>query len=331
LLRQLYAIDALRFQHERDLGRLNAELRQIEDELAAEEAFAARLESEVPIRGARLAQRIAVLYRLGRAGFWKVLLTSDSYRQFVRRYRLLRQIVQRDAELLTQHRTQLQALREKRASLEQRRGRVLALRQQVGRTTVNVEVEKRKKLFLLEEIRRDKTLAARLARDLAQQNTAMNQTLAALPSPTPTAPPGRPLRLDFASRQGNLPLPVAGPIVGRFGMRLHQEFGTQTRSNGIDIAVPAGTPVRAVADGTVSHIGEFLGYGRVLIVDHGQRYHTLYGHLGAFTRTKGDIVYQGDVVGTVGGAGLYAEPVLHFEIRSKGAAVDPLLWLSPTP
>ena len=122
---------------------------------------------------------------------------------------------------------------------------------------------------------------------------------------------------------------MSGPIVGSFGVRVHSQFGTKTRSNGIDIAAPAGTPVRVVANGEVRYIGEFMGYGRVAIVDHGERYHSLYAHLSIFNVSRGDRVRKGDVLGTVGTSGLYTQPVLHFEIRHQGVAVDPLLWLAP--
>jgi septal ring factor EnvC (AmiA/AmiB activator) len=330
-LKQLYAIDAVRFQHERQLRNATDELRRIEKEIADDQAQTENLEADLPIRSARLVSRLANLYRMGRGGFWKVLLSSDSYRSFVRRYRALQRVVQADAEALTTHRAQLIALRAKRDWLRGRQAQLTALREQARQEAIEVEVEKRKKMFLLDEIRRNKTLANQLARDLATQDAAVGRTVANMAPAAPAGATARPPLLDFPQRRGILPVPVAGPIVGRFGTRLHEDFGTQTRSNGIDIGAPAGAPVRAVADGVVSYIGEFLGYGRVLIVDHGQRYHTLYAHLGNFAHAKGDVVYQGDVLGTVGAAGLYAEPALHFEIRYKGAAIDPLQWLSPSP
>ena len=331
LLRQLYAVDHLRYQHERDLAALNGQLSALQNELQKDQAEFQRLEAESPIRSARLSRRLGALYRMGRGGFWKVLLTSDSFSTFLRRYRQLKQVVRADAEALTSHRVQLLALRQRRAELVRRQAHLTAGREKEKQEALNVEIEKQKKTFMLAEIRRDKVLSERLARDLASQDAAVNQTVAALRAEPAGVLAERPLRLDFAQRKGNLPTPASGPIVGRFGMRLHQVFGTQTRSNGIDIAVPAGTSVHAVADGTVTYTGEFLGYGRVLIVDHGLRFHSMYAHLGSFARAKGDPVYQGDVIGTVGSSGLYAEPVLHFEIRHEGAAVDPLEWLRPTP
>ncbi|MDP8225117.1 MAG: peptidoglycan DD-metalloendopeptidase family protein [Candidatus Lernaella stagnicola] len=331
LLRQLYAIDHLRYQHEKNLAKIGSGLEEVRRQMAGDAAQIERLQTQMPIRAARLGRRLAALYRMGRGGFWKVLLTSDSFRTFLRRYRALQQIVEMDAEALATHRTQLLAIRRKRRDLERRRAHLMVLREQENQAAVNIEVEKRKKMYLLTEIRRDKALAARLSRDLVRQDAALGQTVAAIPDQTPVPRADRPLRLDFAQHRGYLPSPVHGPIVGYFGRRMHEQFGTETRSNGIDIAAPTGTPVRAVADGMVRYIGEFLGYGRVLIVDHGQRFHSLYAHLGSFARARGDTVYQGEVVGTIGSSSLLGRSVLHFEIRRKGVAVDPLLWLRATP
>jgi septal ring factor EnvC (AmiA/AmiB activator) len=114
-------------------------------------------------------------------------------------------------------------------------------------------------------------------------------------------------------------------------VRVHSRVGTLTRSNGLDIQSPAGTPVRVVADGLVRYVGEFVGYGRLVIVDHGDRFHTLYAHLADFLVNRGDAVHQGDVLGTVGSSGLYDQPILHFEIRQQGTAVDPTEWLALAP
>ena len=326
LLRQIYAIEDIQYKHERNLNGIRARLDEIRGRLEADKADVARREAELPVQNERLGRRMALLYRLGRGGFWKVLMTSDSFGDFVRRYRALKQIVELDARAMAVHRTELAALRERRKSLLQEEAQLGGLAESERAAVLDVEIEKRKKIFVLEEIQRDKQLAMRLMREMDQQDAALGRQIAAF------APqPGGPLRLDFAQRRGNLPRPVPGPIVGRFGVRVHSRFGTLTRSNGLDIQSPAGTPVRAVADGMVRYVGEFVGYGRLVIVDHGDRFHTLYAHLADLLVNRGDAVRQGDVLGTVGSSGLYDQPILHFEIRHQGAAVDPTEWLALAP
>jgi septal ring factor EnvC (AmiA/AmiB activator) len=110
---------------------------------------------------------------------------------------------------------------------------------------------------------------------------------------------------------------------------VNPRFNTVTVQNGIDIAAPAGTPVRAVAPGRVVHSGWFKGYGNLVIVDHGDGFHTLVAHLASMRTAMGEEVGSGSVLGTVGDSGSMKGAYLYFEIRERGQPVDPRPWLAP--
>jgi septal ring factor EnvC (AmiA/AmiB activator) len=110
---------------------------------------------------------------------------------------------------------------------------------------------------------------------------------------------------------------------------VNPKFNTVTVQNGVDIAAPAGAPVRAVAPGRVVHAGWFRGYGNLVIVDHGAGYHTLVAHLGSMRTAMGEEVEAGDVLGSVGDSGSLKGPYLYFEVRERGRPVDPRPWLAP--
>ena len=93
------------------------------------------------------------------------------------------------------------------------------------------------------------------------------------------------------------------------------------------IAAAAGTPVKAVADGTVVYADWMTGYGNILIVDHGQGYMSLYAHNDGLLREAGDHVQRGQSVATVGSSGGQDSPGLYFELRRNGAPVNPADWL----
>lgn len=115
--------------------------------------------------------------------------------------------------------------------------------------------------------------------------------------------------------------PVSGRISSRFGPRwgrMHQ---------GIDIAVNTGTPVRASAQGRVTFAGWNGGYGYLVIVDHGNNVETRYAHLSRIAVKVGQYVSRGTVIGYSGNTGNSTGPHLHFEIRYKGQAVNPLNYL----
>jgi len=131
-------------------------------------------------------------------------------------------------------------------------------------------------------------------------------------------------------RAGTLTWPVPGRIEARFGRQASSRFGTMVNRNGIDIGAAAGAPVKAVQAGTVAYADAFAGFGRVVIVDHGGRFYTLYGHLASVDVSKGASVKAGDDLGTVGMAPT-GSPSLYFEVRIDGRPADPVQWLQPAP
>ncbi len=108
--------------------------------------------------------------------------------------------------------------------------------------------------------------------------------------------------------------------------RLHPVLGTWRAHKGVDYAAPIGTRAKATADGTVTYIGKQGGYGNVVMVEHQNRYTTVYGHLSRFASGlhRGQHVAQGDIIGYVGTTGLVTGPHLHYEFRVNGQQKDPL-------
>ena len=96
---------------------------------------------------------------------------------------------------------------------------------------------------------------------------------------------------------------------------------------GIDIGVPAGTPIHAAASGRVVYSGWMGGYGNLVAIDHGRGLSTAYGHQSSVAVSNGQIVTQGQVIGYVGCTGLCTGSHLHFEVRVNGTAVDPMRFL----
>jgi murein DD-endopeptidase MepM/ murein hydrolase activator NlpD len=97
--------------------------------------------------------------------------------------------------------------------------------------------------------------------------------------------------------------------------------------SGIDMAAPAGTPVRAAAAGVARVVLDPGGYGLHVILEHGGGIATLYGHLESTSLTAGDAVAAGGEIGRVGSTGMSTGPHLHFEVRRDGRPVDPTPWL----
>ena len=97
--------------------------------------------------------------------------------------------------------------------------------------------------------------------------------------------------------------------------------------SGLDLAAPVDTPIHAAAGGVARTAEDPGGYGLYVVVDHGGRVSTLYGHLDWTPLSNGEVVRAGDNLGVVGSSGLSTGPHLHFEVRRDGRPVDPIPWL----
>lgn len=121
--------------------------------------------------------------------------------------------------------------------------------------------------------------------------------------------------------------PVDGRLADHFGKRTDPFSGEGAYHTGVDIAAPAGTIVRAAADGIVIYAERSGGYGRLVIVDHGNGIETYYAHLSRFNVMEGQEVRRGESVGAVGSSGRVTAPHLHYEVRVGEAPVNPYRFL----
>lgn len=115
-------------------------------------------------------------------------------------------------------------------------------------------------------------------------------------------------------------------ISSRFGGRFHPVLQRFRMHKGVDYAAPTGTPVKSTGEGKIAFRGNKSGFGNVVIVQHGGKYSTVYGHLSRFKSGQGvgSRVQQGQVIGYVGATGLASGPHLHYEFRVNGAHTNPL-------
>ncbi|WP_052345339.1 M23 family metallopeptidase [Thermocrispum municipale] len=137
----------------------------------------------------------------------------------------------------------------------------------------------------------------------------------------PTAVRGSAATKVRQARRPRFVLPAHGTLTSGFGPR----WGTMHR--GIDIANATGTPIRAVADGTVIEAGPAGGFGLWVRIRHDDGTVTVYGHMWEYSVHAGQRVHAGQQIATVGSNGHSTGPHLHFEVWINGAAVDPLAWL----
>ena len=141
------------------------------------------------------------------------------------------------------------------------------------------------------------------------------------------APVGRSAPVKASEATGALPTfrwPVRGKVITSYGAK------TNGKSNdGINLAVPEGTPVKAAEDGVVAYSGnELKGYGNLVLVRHSNGYVTAYAHASELLVKRGDTIKRGQIIAKSGQSGEVGSPQLHFEIRKGSSPVDPLQFLN---
>lgn len=297
-------------------AKLDGEQKQIESEVAA-------LVPKIEQQKSDLRKRLVALYRLGGLSYVRMFLALDENQNPIEAMSMLSYLVTRDARLVSRFQSARQELFVRRQQLadrqarlhqtrlivEQRRLAVVAARDQQQRVVAKLNAEESgtsQQLAALEE----------KARRLQRLVNVLSQQQRGIANP-----------LDIRSVQGALAWPVEGKVIEQFGRQRNPKFSTFTVNNGLKIEAVAGTPVRAVFQGTVLFSQWFKGYGNLIILDHGNRIFSLYGNLKAPSVAVGDHIATGQAIAGVGESEDASAGHLYFEIRQDNHPEDPQKWL----
>jgi septal ring factor EnvC (AmiA/AmiB activator) len=327
--------DLRRLEVERDLKteqlkRLDAEAARVARELGNSGNRIDALEAQEAESRPVIAARMVELYKLGSAGYTRMLFNVSDLREFGRAYRMVSALAVVDRQRAADHQKTLTELRAAQAALVKRRSQMAKLQQEANIARSAAERAALGRAQLIAQIDRRRDLTAELASELQTAQRKLQQTLSAFDAGAPRPADGS--VLPIRPFRGDLEWPAVGRVMSRFG-RTDGNMSLTTAQSGIQISVAEGTPIRAVHDGTVAFAGPFTGYGTLVIIEHGEpsaQTYSLYGHLGAVQTERGAKVDRGAVIG-VAGRVLSGFPGVYFEMRVDGKPVDPLEWLKKKP
>lgn len=316
----------------REIKLANSKLSVIARDLAAKQAEAERIADSIAARLELLRQRAAALYRWQRTGTPLVVLNGNvSLSRLMQRQRYLQAALSFDRELLAKLEDENRRQAELRDELAEKREELAEQKQSLGAAKQAIRKEAQKKQTLLTSVRREKQTRLRALREMqaaAQRLEKMMEEIArrALVKPR-QLPSGPPPGSGLAALRGRLEWPVRGRVSAPFGKFRHPEFSAEIVRKGIDIDAPEGGEIKAVEKGRVVYAERFSGYGNMVILDHGERYYTIYGHLAEIVKKSGESVTRGEVLGRAGESDSLAGAKLYFEIRKDGHSLDPVPWL----
>lgn len=321
LLAELRQLEIEREIKAQELAGIEADMKATQARIAEAVSKAAGLRDAADAARPDVEQRLVRLYKMGRAGYWRLLLNVDDARALGRTYRFAAAQTQLDRDRIRRHQDTLKALEAERLALETRAREFSAMQERAGAARTALDRAVAQRGALLETIARRQDLTEKLAAEL---ETARQQLQA-----TGGSGSARPAAVPLAPFKGDIPWPAEGIVVARFG-RHRTAGGRVLARNGVELSLPEGRPVAAVHHGVVTYAAPFTGYANLVIVDHGSGAHTLYGHLAVASVSKGDRVAPGTRVGLTGRSPA-GNPALYFELRIDGKPVDPLQWLRRQP
>ena len=277
-----------------------------------------------------LERRLVDISKRGALYGYQVLLAAESFGDLLSRYKYL-YLVSRQDRLLANDMSKLQRRigRERQTLVD---GRDALGRRKTERTE---ELDRylsleRERQTSLRETRRSAREALQRLSELERDEKGLNDRIVALERARREAEARGAATAAAAittADLGQLDWPVQGRIVYQFGTATGPN-NTRIPWHGIGIAAPAGTPVRAIAGGSVSLAGPLGTYLFSVLVDHGGGFYSFYGYLSDVSVARGERITKGQILGHVGGGSSDQGPHLHFEIRGQGGiALDPVNWL----
>jgi murein DD-endopeptidase MepM/ murein hydrolase activator NlpD len=278
-----------------------------------------------------LRERLVAMYETGTPDILSVLVEAGGYDDLVNRTEYLNRIHGLDEAVVTRVRDLRDQLKRTVARLRSAKDRIESARDSIAAeeqalASARSAIQQRQSSLVAARRSREDALAkiTKDERELDGDVASIQAELAATLGGTGSAPlPAGPIQGGNGS---GLIWPVDGPVVSGFGPR----FGGSEFHEGIDIAVPSGTPIRAAAAGTVIFTepeSASGGYGNFTCIDHGGGLSTCYAHQESFAVSAGQQVAQGEVIGYSDCTGHCFGPHVHFEVRIDGAPTDPMGYL----
>lgn len=306
---------------ENEIKGLENQLENLQNQVQSTEEELNKKQEKYNANKEMLEKRLAAMYEAGEMTYLQVLFKSSSIIEFISNYYYLQEIAISDIELLKDIQKEKEKLELVQKQLSEQKANLKLLKAKQEQTYIAMQNNRTIQQGYIEQLSdNEKQLQDKIAEYKAEEQRIQNL-------------------IDFASGLGYdgeytgglMAWPVAKSgtyITSDYGIREHPVQGVIKKHTGIDIGNAGyGAPVIAAADGVVSYAEELGGYGKCVIINHGNGISTLYGHGQAIHTQVGTKVKKGDLIMEVGSTGVSTGPHLHFEVRINGTNVDPKPYL----
>lgn len=311
--RKLYNTQELLRKNKSKLINTQNDLSNTETQLSELKFDYARLKVEAE-------NRIRQIYQGQRLKILETLLKAPNLTDFLDILYYQKLLIAQDKLLLEKLSTQSKEIEEHKEKLAKQKIKIAHIVKDIEDQKRQISREHQEQSFLVSKLRTERATYEKAERQLERESQSLIAEINRLVGDDAFSG-------SFTPGSGIFSYPVRGRLTSPFGYRRHPIFKVVSFHSGVDLAAPYGTPVMASDNGRVIFNGWYGGYGRVIIVDHGMAFSTLYAHLSRATANRGKSIQKGETIGYEGQTGYSTGPHVHFEVRKNGRPQNPLNYL----
>lgn len=318
---------------EKKISSITSELNKLGTEIAKEEKAVERARQARMTRGRdlekerdKLGAQMRAAYVMGQQEMTKLLLNQEDP-QHIGRMLVYYQYLNRDrVQQIDALQARVKELLRLELTLKEHVSALAQSRNEQRSKLSQLESSRKKRRSTLAKLNKNISSAGSELGQLSKDERALQNLIDELQSAVSDIPIDLPKGKKFSKLKGKLPWPVKGRYLAQFGQKKTQG---KLKWRGVWLAAPAGASVRVIADGRVAYVGWMHRYGLIVVVEHGEKYFSLYGHNETAKVKVGQWVEAGDVISTAGNTGGHSKTGAYLEIRKAKTPINPKTWLRP--
>ncbi len=275
----------------------------------------------------QVERRLRALREMGEVGSLNILFAAETLPELLSRETYFRLILDHDRKQRYLYRLHIKKLAENETELEQQREALKTVADEIEAQALLFEERKQGKQAFLDELKQQGELYEVMLKELESAKQSLQDIIKCLSRKSARGLISghvSPDMYDFRSQKGKL----SPPVVGWLSRTSANGWRNDRECPGVIFLTPRGSEIRAIFDGTVEYNDIVPGYGKVLIIDHGDHYFSMVSQGAQFFKTVGQEVTEGEIIGLAGG-GLWVQEGIYFEIRHGEKQEDPFEWFDP--
>ena len=322
-------------QIDNEVDQISGEISDINSEIASYDQVIAQKQQELDEAMAStteqndlLKKRLRVMYEDGLTSYLEILFSAESFSDFISKYNMIGDILEYDNKILEEKKVAEQEIEEKKIALETEKGKQENAKQALESKQSLLTAKQKQQEEFVNELESDEQEAKKVMAQLeAEEANILNQIAAqqrqAAQSQQQNNSGSGNASGGAVAATGGYIWPCHGTVTCEFGPRIHPITKVYSNHSGMDIGVPKGTKIVAIADGVVTTAGWNNVYGNYVIINHGNGLSSLYGHNTSLNVSVGQTVKQGQQIAAAGSTGWSTGNHCHLSVIKNGTYVNP--------